>query len=133
MADLKAKRIGVYMDDESLARCDLAIPMADCRSRSEFIKKAVDFYIAYLNTGADSRFLFPALDESMDGRMGDLERRLSRVLFKLGVEVAMMMHVVAASQHYDESSLGELREICKEEVARLSGRYSFEDAVRFQR
>lgn len=76
--------------------------------------------------------MLPAMDEALDGRMRDTENRLSRVLYKLGVEIAMMMHVVAATNEIDEGQLNDLRRLCQDEVARLSGRYRFDDAVRFQ-
>jgi len=115
-----------------LKRCDAAVPLSDCRSRSEFICRALDLYITQLNADKDTRLLLPAMDEALDGRMRDTENRLSRVLYKLGVEIALMMHVVAATNEIDEGQLGDLRRLCQDEVARLSGRYRFDDAVRFQ-
>ena len=128
----KPVRIGLSLDENLLKRCDAAVPLTDCRSRSEFISNAIDYYVTTLNCTNDTRLLLPALDEALDGRMKDTENRLSRVLFKLGVEVAMMMHVVAATNEIQSPQLSSLRQLCTEEVARLSGRYSFEDAVKFQ-
>jgi len=133
MDEKKPVRIGVFLDNELLKRCDAAVLLTDCRSRSEFICRALDLYITQLNADKDTRLLLPAMDEALDGRMRDTENRLSRVLYKLGVEIAMMMHVVAATNEIDEGQLDDLRLLCQDEVARLSGRYRFDDAVRFQR
>lgn len=132
MPEKKSIRIGLFLDENLLKRCDAAVPLTDCRSRSEFISNAIDYYVTKLNCDNDTRLLLPALDEALDGRMKDTENRLSRILFKLAVEIAMMMHVVAGTNEIDGSQLSSLRQLCTEEVARLSGRYSFEDAVRFQ-
>ena len=78
------------------------------------------------------RVLLPMLDESLDGRMKDQEMRLSRVLFKLGVEVAIMSHIVAGTNEITDQQPAAIRKFCTEEVAQLSGRYNFGDAVRFQ-
>lgn len=128
----KKVRVGLFLNEELLRRCDAAIPLTDCRTRNEFINKAVRFYLAYLETGENGALLFPMLDEALDGRMKDQENRLSRVLFKLGVEVAIMSHIVAATNDVTGEQLAEVRKLCTQEVARLSGRYSFEDAVKFQ-
>lgn len=125
-------RIGLFLDGELLKRCDAALPLTDHRSRSEFISAAVDQYVAQVNAEGDCRALFPMLDESLDGRMKDQAMRLSRILFKLAVEVAMMTHVVAGTNEITDGQLAAIRKLCTEEVGRLSGRYSFEDAVRFQ-
>lgn len=109
-----------------------SLESANCRTRNEFVNKAIRFYISYLNSEKNASTLLPILDNALDARMKDTENRLSRILFKLGVEVAMMMHVVAGTNEIDSSQLTALRQLCTEEVARLSGRYSLEDAVRFQ-
>lgn len=123
---------GIYCEETLLSEIKNNLERGNCRSRNEFINKAVRFYIAYLETAENSSTLFPVLDQALDGRMKDTENRLSRILFKLGVEIAMMMHVVAASNEVETDQLTALRQLCTEEVARLNGRCNFEDAVRFQ-
>lgn len=132
MTEKKPIRIGVFLNDELLKRCDAAVPLMDCRSRSEFISRALDFYITQLNSEGDTRLLLPALDSALDGRMKDQETRLSRILFKLAVEVAIMSHIVAGTNEVTDGQLASIRKLCVDEVKRLSGRYSMEDAVRFQ-
>ncbi len=132
MDSQKKVRVGVFLGDELLRRCDAAIPLTDCRSRSEFIAQAIDEYVARVNMEGDTSVLFPVLDESLDGRMKDQEMRLTRALFKLAVEVAIMTHIVAATNDITEAQLAAVRKLCTQEVAKLSGRYSIEDAVKFQ-
>ena len=45
---------------------------------------------------------------------------------------SMLMNVVAASNEIDEISLAPLRGECVQEVKRLNGNFSFEDAVEWQ-
>lgn len=132
MEGRKSIRVGVFMDEALLKRCDAAIPLTDCRNRSEFIGRAIDFYITQLNSEGDTRLLLPALDSALDGLMKDQETRLSRILFKLAVEVAIMSHIVAGTNEVTDGQLASIRKLCVDEVKRLSGRYSMEDAVRFQ-
>ena len=75
----------------------------------------------------------PALESVIAGKIGDTENRLARVLFKQGVELAMLMHVVAAANDIREQDLDALRKLCVDEVSRLGGKYKFDDAVRFQK
>ncbi|MDD7221972.1 MAG: hypothetical protein PUH09_06580, partial [Eubacteriales bacterium] len=58
--------------------------------------------------------------------------RLSRLLFKLGVEVAMLQNVVAAGQQIDPAQLEKLRVECMEELRRINGCFDFESAVQWQ-
>ena len=54
------------------------------------------------------------------------------LLFKIAVELCMVLHVTAAANQIDEDTLSRLRGLCVEEVKRLRGAVRLEDAVRFQ-
>ena len=43
-----------------------------------------------------------------------------------------MSNILAATHNIDEDSLSALRRFCTNEVAAIGGKYSFEDAVKFQ-
>ena len=126
-------RIGVYIGDDLLARCDAAMEKTNADSRSEFIREAIEHYIAVLNMKESSRVLTPVLESAIGGKIALTEDRISRILFKLGVEVAMMNNILAATHNIDEDSLSALRRFCTNEVAAIGGKYSFEDAVEFQK
>ena len=128
-----SNRIGVYINNELLARCDAAMEKTNTDSRSEFIREAIEHYIAVLNMKESSRVLTPALESVIGSKIALTEDRIGRILFKLGVEVAMMSNILAATHDIDEDSLSALRRFCTNEVAAIGGKYSFEDAVEFQK
>lgn len=133
MQENNSNRIGVYINNELLARCDAAMEKLNAESRSEFIREAIEHYIAVLNMKESSRVLTPALESVIGSKIALTEDRISRLLFKLGVEVAMMSNILAATHDIDEDSLSALRRFCTNEVAAIGGKYSFEDAVEFQK
>lgn len=124
---------GLYTEKKLLEEIALSLEQANCKTRNEFINQAIRFYLAHLNTQNSSDLLTPALESVIGAKIKDTENRLARVLFKQGVELAMMMHIIAATNNVDVAGLGELRKLCVEEVSRLGGRYSFDDAVKFQK
>lgn len=131
--DNDSKRIGLYINQDLLKTCDNAIGRTNATSRSDFISNAIEFYIAWLDSKNTTKILTPALESVIGSKILDTEDRIARVLFKQGVELAMLMHVVAATNDITESQLKDLRKICVEEVKRNSGKYKFEDAFRFQK
>lgn len=133
MQENNSNRIGVYINNELLARCDTAMEKSNAESRSEFIREAIKHYIAVLNMKESSRVLTPALESVIGSKIALTEDRISRLLFKLGVEIAMMSNIIAATHDIDEDSLSALRRFCTNEVAAIGGKYSFEDAVEFQK
>ena len=128
----KSKRIGVYISENLCDRCDAAIEKTNAASRSEFICDAIEHYIAVLNAQENSKVLTPALESVIASKIALTEERMNRILFKLGVEVAMMNNVLASTHHIDAKNMDALRRYCTDEVASIGGRYKFEDAVAFQ-
>ena len=103
----------------------------NCRSPSEFIEKAVVFYCGYLRTGGNE-YLPRTLLTSIRGMLDTREDRLASLLFKLAVELAMLMHITAAANEVEPDTLTRLRGRCAQEVKALRGRISFDEAVKFQ-
>ena len=105
----------------------------NCRSPSEFIEKAVVFYCGYLRAESANAYLSKVLTTTMRGMLDSFEDRQASLLFKLAVEMAMMLHVVAAANEVTPETLTRLRGRCVQEVKALRGRISFDEAVRFQK
>ena len=132
MDNKTGKRIGVYISEELLDQCDAAVEKSGADSRSEFICDAIDHYIAVLNMQENSRVLTPALESVIGSKIALTEDRINRILFKLGVEVAMMNNIMAVTHNIDADNMESLRRYCTEEVASIGGKYKFEDVVKYQ-
>ena len=126
------KRIGLYISEELLDQCDAAVKKNGADSRSEFICDAIIHYITVINMQESSRVLTPALESVIGSKIALTEDRINRIIFKLGVEVAMMNNILAATHNIDADTMESLRRYCTEEVATISGKYRFEDAVKYQ-
>lgn len=105
----------------------------NCSSQSEFIEKAVLFYTGYLSAKENKTYLPNIVTSTLKGIVAESDNKQSRLLFKLAVEMAMMMNLLAASQEVDKVSLERLRGECVREVKRLNGSFSFEDALDWQK
>lgn len=127
------KSVSIYIDQDLLEQIDFLFPKSDSRSRNEFIVTALRYYITHLDSQKYTDLLAPAFESVIGAKIKDTENRLARVLFKLGVEVAMMMHVVAATNNIQLSEIDKLRKMCVDQVSRINGRLNFEDAVKFQK
>ncbi len=132
MENKNGKRIGVYISEELLNQCDAAVGNTNADSRSEFICDAIGHYIAVINMQKSSRVLTPALESVIGSKIALTEDRINRILFKLGVEVAMMNNILAATHNIDANTMESLRRYCTDEVASIGGEYRLEDAVNFQ-
>ena len=132
MENSNGKRIGLYISEDLLDRCDAAVKKTNADSRSEFICDAIEHYIAVINMKETSRVLTPALESVIGSKIALTEDRINRIIFKLGVEVAMMNNILAATHNINADTMDSLRRYCTEEVATIGGKYKFEDAVKYQ-
>ena len=123
----KGKRIGLYIDEALLSRCDAAIGKTNAESRSEFICDAIEHYLAALNAQETSKVLTPALESVIGGKIAGTEDRISRMVYKLAVEIAMLNHLYGSYFNVSREQLDWLRDLCKEEVAEINGRMNLAD------
>ncbi|MCI8590131.1 MAG: hypothetical protein HFE77_05415 [Clostridiales bacterium] len=103
-----------------------------CKSQSEFIERAIQYYVGHVNADDDTSYLPNAFLSNMKSIVVESDNRISRLLFKLAVELAVTMNVVAATNEIDKQSLDRLRGECVKELKRLNGQFSFDDAVDWQ-
>ena len=120
-------RIGVYIGDGLLARCDAAMEKTNAESRSEFIRDALEHYIAVINMKENSRVLTPALESVISSKIALTEDRISQLLFKLTVEIAVQNHLTAGRYRYEDSYLDGLRDYCVQQVKALNGRVDLKE------
>ncbi len=104
----------------------------NCKSPSEFIEKAINFYIGFLKQEKNVNYLSSRITSSVEAVVHGAEQRLSRNLFKIAVEVGKLAHTVAAANEVDEDTLRELHSMCVDEVRHINGVIDFESAVKFQ-
>ena len=91
-------RFALWLKPETMEKIRAASAQDDCGSLSEFIEKAVLAYLGYLSAGENTAFLPGAFLSTMKGIVAESDHRHASMLFKLSVEMAMLMNIVAATQ-----------------------------------
>ena len=89
-------RFALWLKPETMEKVRTASAQNDCGSLSEFIEKAVLAYLGYLSAGENTAFLPGAFLSTMKGIVAESDHRHASMLFKLSVEMAMLMNIVAA-------------------------------------
>lgn len=104
----------------------------NCKSKSEFIEKAINFYIGFLKSEDNVNYLSPRITSSVDAVVHVAEQRINRNLFKIAVELGKLAHTLAAANDVDEDTMQKLHAMCVDEVRHINGFINFESAVKFQ-
>mgnify|MGYP001055829624 FL=1 len=108
-------------------------PRDNCCTQNEFIEKAIRFYSGYVSGQDACEFLPAALTAALRSTVHDSEGRVCRLLFKLAVELDMVMNVLAAGMEIPQEDLDRLRGRCVREVKSTNGSVTLKDAVDYQR
>ena len=131
--DDNKKSTTIWLRPSVISRMDSWLKADNCRSRNEFVEKALRFYMGYLGTEDNTAYLSKAILTAIQGTLDDNNNRLCRILFKCAVELNMLCHTIAAHFCADSIHTRELRAYAVDEVKRTNGQVSFESAVRQQR
>ena len=109
--------------------CDRLYKQLGLPSRNDFIRDAVDFYIARQSRESVERVLTPALESVIGGKIRDTEERLARILFKLAVDQNFLAHIVSEGYRFDEEYLEQVRIDSVNEVKRTNGTLTAKDIL----
>ena len=136
MAEKESKRkerkqqLTIWVKPSTMKRIEALMKADNCDSKSEFLEKALQFYFGYL-TSKDNRFYLPnAITSTMKSIVAESTNQQKTILFKMAVEMAIMMNLVAKNSKLDEITLQRLRGYCINEVKKSNGMISFEDVIK---
>lgn len=127
------RRFQLWLKPSVLDMADKLYEDDNCGSRSEFIEKAIQFYAGYLYAQKSQDYMPKVITSTLKGMVAENANQISRVLFKMAVEQAIAMNVVAATCGISREQIDKLRGVCVSQVKRSNGAYSFEDAYDFQK
>ena len=125
-------RFQMRISPETDQKIKAAMPLAHCQSQNEFVEQALIHYCGCLQAEDSANILASELTAALRATVRDSELHTCRLLFKLAVEVDMLMHVLASGMEIDPSILDKLRGRCVQEVKATNGGISFRDAVNYQ-
>ena len=125
-------RIPLWLYPSTIQTIDKMVPLDNCKSRSEFLEKAALFYSGYVASEYATSFLPVALVSALRATVTESENHICRMLFKVAVELNIMMNIAAAKTNVTPEILDGLRAKCVKEVSKTNGNISFKDAVKYQ-
>ena len=126
------EKMAVYFQPETIKKIEQEYREDNCASKTEFIEKAVKFYIGYLRQQVEVNYLSPMITETVKAQIKGTEQRIARLIFKVAVELGKLSHMTAAMNDVDDETLKSLHAMCVTEVRKINGIIDYEDAVNYQ-
>ena len=131
--DDNKKSTTIWLRPSVISRMDGWLEADNCQSRSEFVDKALRFYMGYLGTEDNTTYISQAILTAIQGTLDLNNHRLQTILFKCAVEQGIMAHTIAAHFRDTLEDRRALRGYVVDEVKRTNGQIRFEDAQDVQR
>ena len=100
------------------------------KTRNDFIRAGIEFYLQWLERGDSETFLTPALEQVITAKLRDSENRISRMMFKLAVEQNFLAHLLASTTELEDYQVKKLYQDAIDEVRATNGNLSVTDAFR---
>ena len=126
------KRHTVWLTPDAWSQVETSYTKDNCSTKNEYIEKAIRFYTGYLNTQNATSYLPHVFADVLEGKLGALGTRISKLLFKLAVEQDMIANITAAVNEIPLDDVERLRARCMKEIRQTNGVIDLEDAIRYQ-
>lgn len=123
----------ICIEEESMKKLNSFYKLVGCKTRSQFIEQAIDYYSGYKLSKEMSTYISTAITESINRPIQSFENRISKILFKYAVEQALLMNVIAAFHNVDKKQINVIRGQCVEAIKQTKGKFDFNDAVEWQK
>ena len=92
----KKEKVPIWMYPDMVKQVDTAYPLHEISSRSEFVCKAVEFYLGFLQTESSQEFVNKTTLAFLENQLGKLEARICRQLFRMCVEQSLAALIFAS-------------------------------------
>ena len=122
-----------YLAHKTRNRIEELYKADNCSTRSEFVERAVNFYCGYLDAKSADSYLPGVLASTLEGHLNLFADRAGRLLFKMAVEMDMVMNIIAADTDIDLQTLDKLRGKSVRDVKGTNGQIGFKEALKFQK
>ena len=131
--DDKKHKVALYIKDSTLDIAKELYEKDNCRSVSEFITKAIEFYGGFVtNAKLNENYVPQVVLATFKSLINSSEKRQNGSLYRIAVELSMIKNILAFQNGIGETSLNKLRGDCESEVRKINGTLSFEEAIRWQ-
>ena len=127
----KKHKFALWVYPSTMDTIERYLEKSECRSKSDFIEKAILFYAGFLSAQDHKNYIPNVVISCMKGSLGMFERRTSNILFKVAVEISMMNFLLASAHRVSRETMESLRNLCIREVRSYNGSLTLEDAAGF--
>ena len=132
---MKEKHIrhSTWLSESTVDLVDKYYKTDNCKNKSAFIEKAILYYINYINLERNMDILSPTLISTMRAINDESTTRLTRLIFKLAVELGVLSNIVSFRFDISKKDIAMVRDECIKEMQKTNGVFDLKKAVLWQK
>ncbi len=119
------EHISFWIKSSNLKEAESCMNAIGCKSRSDYIDNAVEFYNGYMHNKNNEEYVNKYITNTIKSIMNSFERRMARQMFKQAVEISKVFWLVVRGFELRPESVDELHHDCIEEVKTINGAIRF--------
>lgn len=125
-------RIGFWIENGLLERCDVCWKSHGFPSRNEFVNRAIEHYITTQTLEQADDLLVERLAAAITKAADDSAVKISKGLYRYAVGQEMILHILASAYGITSDKVYALRGLAMKNVRRTKGKVSLEAIADFQ-
>ena len=122
------KKYAYWLEPSLVEEMENMLTEANATSKSDFVRLAIKFYMAYLRQNKSLDFISPLLAQAIKSEIESVEQNISKMLFKVAVEQGIVANLVAWKNELSDDVMEELHNSSAKRVAETNGIITFEEA-----
>jgi hypothetical protein len=126
MDEQKKKKYGFWLVPDTKRLVEDYFQKDNCQSQSEFVENAIRFYAGYTSANDATAYLVPVLTQVLRGLLDRFAAHTNRNLFRLSVEEAKTMNIIAGLIRVGPEQLKNIHNKSIGEVKGLKGGLTYE-------
>jgi len=111
----------MWLDIAVMKECDNNLKVANCKTRSEYIHKAIEFYNGYIHSQNITGYLSQSISTIIEGIISNTENRIARIQFKQAVELAKVFKLLTIILETSKETIDDIHFECVNEVKGING------------
>lgn len=120
------KKYAFWLNPDAKKLVENTFQKDNCQSQSEFVENAIRFYAGYVSAKDATAYLVPVLTQVLRGLLDSLAAHTNRNLFRLSVEEAKTMNIIAGLIRVSPEQLKHIHNKSIGDVKRLKGTLTYE-------
>jgi hypothetical protein len=126
-------RYSLWLSNENIKKVDMVYQLDHCKSRSEFVDRAIRFYCGYVESNIADDYIADVFVQTLFPKLDNIKKDLTKSVYNMALQLSMLIHFEAASCDYDDDELRQLRNKCIIDIKKAQGVIDFENAIHYQR